>query len=59
MNTTGSGGPAQTVRKGGATQPTPHGSETPPKNSGAVPAVHGNESSVVKKADPGNGKGGG
>lgn len=51
MNTTGSGNPAQTVRKSGSTQPVPHGSQQPVVSSGAVQAVVGGADRVIGKAD--------
>lgn len=58
MRTTGQGSPADTVRKSGSTQPTPHGSQSPPTGSkGAVDAVRGKDTPTIKKSDPGATKG--
>lgn len=40
------------VRKSGSTQPIPHGAEQPIGGQGAVPAVRGNETPVVRPFDP-------
>ena len=45
-------GNSGSVRKGGATQPVPHGDQQPIGGQGAVPAVRGNDSPVVKPFDP-------